>query len=144
MFTRPGMAPGRSDMLSAGTPATAPGGHGTEYGLAIPTLSSPDQAEAFVAARLAEGSDYPKIMQDDGSAFGFHRPTLDAATMGALIRAAHARGILAIVHIATVQDAREALAAGAGRNRARPLRRAGWRDRMARAARGVFLTPRWR
>ncbi len=108
-----GKAGGRAELLSAGTPATAPGGHGTEYGVAIPTLSRPEDAAAFVEARLAEGSDYLKIMKDDGSVFGFRRPTLDEATMGALIRAAHARGRLAIVHIATVGDAREALAAGA-------------------------------
>ena len=108
-----GKAGGRAELFSAGTPATAPGGHGTEYGVAIPTLSRPEDAAAFVEARLAEGSDYLKIMKDDGSTFGFRRPTLDAETIGALIRAAHARGRLAIVHIATAGDAREALAAGA-------------------------------
>jgi imidazolonepropionase-like amidohydrolase len=108
-----GKAAGRADLFSAGTPATAPGGHGTEYGVEIPTVSRADEAAAFVAARLAEGSDYLKIMKDDGTAFGFRRPALDAATMGALIAAAHARQRLAIVHIATAGDAREALAAGA-------------------------------
>lgn len=108
-----GKASGRAELFSAGTPATAPGGHGTEYGVAIPTLSRAMAAAAFVEARLAEGSDYLKIIKDDGSAFGFRRPTLDAATIGALIRAAHGKGRLAIVHIATAEDAREALAAGA-------------------------------
>ena len=108
-----GRADGRADLLSAGTPATAPGGHGTEYGVAIPTLSRPEEARAFVDARLAEGSDYLKIIKDDGSAFGFRRPTLDRATVAALIKAAHARGRLALVHIATVEDAREALGSGA-------------------------------
>ena len=106
-------APERADLFSAGTLATAPGGHGTEYGVPIPTLSTPEEAQAFVDARLAEGSDYIKIIMDDGSAFGFHRPTLDAATLAALVRAAHARSRRAVVHIATVQDAREALEAGA-------------------------------
>lgn len=32
----------------------------TEYGVSIPTLSSPEQAQAFVDARIAEGSDYIK------------------------------------------------------------------------------------
>ena len=107
-----GKAVRRADMLSAGTPATAPGGHGTEYGVPIPTLSRAEEAQGFVEARLAEGSDYLKIMKDDGSAFGFRRPTLDATTVGALIRAAHARERLAIVHIATASDAREAIAGG--------------------------------
>jgi imidazolonepropionase-like amidohydrolase len=106
-------APDRTDLLSAGTLATAPGGHGTEYGVPIPTLSTPEEAQAFVDARLAEGSDYIKIVKDDGSAFGFQRPTFDAATLTALVRAAHTRRRLAVVHIATVQDVREALEAGA-------------------------------
>jgi imidazolonepropionase-like amidohydrolase len=108
-----GRAVRRADMLSAGTPATAPLGHGTEYGVTIPTLSRAEDAEAFVEARLAEGSDYLKIIKDDGSAFGFRRPALNADTVGALIRAAHARRRLAIVHIATASDARDAINAGA-------------------------------
>ena len=42
--------------------ATAP-----SMGFPIPTITSPDQADAFVAARVAEGSDYIKIVYDDGS-----------------------------------------------------------------------------
>jgi hypothetical protein len=92
---------------------TAPGGHGTEYGVPIPTLAGPAGAAAFVDARIAEGSDYIKIIKDDGSTFGFQRPTLDVAALTAVVRAAHARHKLAIVHIATAQDARDAIAAGA-------------------------------
>ena len=55
---------------SAGTLATAPGGHGTEYGMAIPTIAAPAEAQAFVDARIAEGSDYIKIVYDDGHAYG--------------------------------------------------------------------------
>ncbi len=57
-----------ADLRSAGILATAPGGHGTEYGMAIPTLSSPSEAQAWVDARVAEGSDYIKIVVDDASA----------------------------------------------------------------------------
>jgi len=55
-----------ADLRSAGTLVTAPGGHGTVYGLSIPTLSSPEQAQAFVDALIAEGSDYIKIVYDNG------------------------------------------------------------------------------
>lgn len=48
-----GKATGRADLYSAGTLVTAPGGHATEYGFPIPTISSPEQADAFVAARIA-------------------------------------------------------------------------------------------
>jgi hypothetical protein len=57
-----------ADLRSAGTLATAPGGHGTEYGIQIPTLSTPAEAQAWVDARIAEGSDYIKIVYDDASA----------------------------------------------------------------------------
>jgi imidazolonepropionase-like amidohydrolase len=105
--------PGIADLRSAGTLVTAPGGHGTEYRLPIPTLSSPEQAQAFVDARIAEGSDYIKIVYDDGKAFGISFPTLGQETLKAVIAAAHARKKLAVVHIGSLQGAREAVEAGA-------------------------------
>lgn len=102
-----------ADLRSAGTLATAPGGHGTEYGIPIPTLSSPSEAQAWVDVRIAEGSDYIKIVIDDASAYGSHRPTLNQETLKALIDAAHKRGKLVVVHIGTQRDARNALDAGA-------------------------------
>jgi hypothetical protein len=74
---REGRATDRADLLSAGTLVTAPGGHGTEYGIRIPTITTPDQAEGFVASRLAEGSDYIKIVYDDGKAVGLNWKTID-------------------------------------------------------------------
>src|ERR671913_74664 len=70
-----GKADARADMFSAGILVTAPGGHGTEYGMTIPTITSPDSAQAFVDARLAEGSDWIKIVYDDGRAYGMSTPT---------------------------------------------------------------------
>ena len=102
-----------ADLRSAGTLATAPGGHGTEYGLQIPTLSTPAEAQPWVDARIAEGSDYIKIVIDDASAYGSHRPTLDNATLKALVEAAHKRGKLVVVHIGRQVDARMVIEAGA-------------------------------
>jgi len=108
-------AGGRSlaDFRSAGILATAPGGHGTEYGFAIPTLTGPDQAPAFVASRLSEGSDYLKIVLDDGSIFGRPIPTLAVDTARALVAAAHAQGLLAVVHVSSQREATAAIEAGA-------------------------------
>ena len=103
----------RADLRSAGTLVTAPKGHGTEYGIAIPTLPSPAEAQAFVDARIAEGSDYIKVVYDDGSTYGLHFPTLSPETLKAVIAAAHQRGKLAVVHIGTLAGAREAIADGA-------------------------------
>lgn len=100
------------DLFSAGTLATAPNGHGTEYGMTIETLEKPEQAQAWVDKRVAEGSDFIKIvMEHGGAAHTFN--SLDVATVQALIKASHARKKLAVVHISTVEDARAALAAGA-------------------------------
>lgn len=108
-----GQASQRADLFSAGTLVTAPGGHGTEYGMPIPTITSPAEAPAFVDARLAEGSDWIKIVYDDGRSYGRTIPTVSAETMRAVIAAAHARKKLAVVHIGTLAAAREAIEAGA-------------------------------
>ena len=120
MFTLPAIAGplklaagNRADLRTSLVLATAPGGHGTEYGAPIPTLSRPEEAEAWVSARVAEGADYIKIVRDDGSAFGFVRPSLDDNTMRALIEAAHRRGKLAVVHISTPTEMAAAVRANA-------------------------------
>lgn len=102
----------RPDIFSAGTLATAPGGHGTEYGLPVPTLTRPEEAQPWVDARIAEGSHFIKIVMEPGSAT--HAiPTLDKPVVKALIEAAHKRGKLAVVHISNFADARTALELGA-------------------------------
>ena len=104
---------GQADLFSAGTLATAPGGHGTQFGVRIPTLSSPGEAQAFVDARIAEGSDFIKIVLEAGGHGAGAMQSLDIATATALIEAAHRRGKLAVVHVSTEKDARAALDAGA-------------------------------
>ena len=103
----------RADLFSAGTLITSPKGHGTEYNLQIPTLASAADAPAFVDARIAEGSDYIKIVYDDGAAYGMKLATLDRSELAAVIAAAKARGKLAVIHIGSRQGADEAIAAGA-------------------------------
>ncbi len=101
-----------SDVFSAGILATAPKGHGTEYGFEIDTLTKPEQAQAWVDRRIAEGSHFIKIVMEQGG-IGYHFNSLDLATVQALIKASHARGKLAVVHISTFEDAKAALKAGA-------------------------------
>lgn len=100
-------------LVSSMTLATAAGGHGTEYGLKIPTIDKPEEARAFVDARIAEGSDFIKIIYDDGKTYGMAIPTVSRETLAAIIRAAHARDKLAVVHAASLANCREALEAGA-------------------------------
>jgi imidazolonepropionase-like amidohydrolase len=111
---RESKASDRADLFSSGYCATAPGGHGTEYGLKFPTLTEPKEAQSWGDDRLAEGSDYIKIIYENGGDTGHGgRPSIDQATLQALIAAAHARGKLAIVHIHSEQQAMDAIESGA-------------------------------
>lgn len=103
----------RADLYSAGTLITAPKGHGTEYGMPIPTIKTPEQADAFVAARIAEGSDFIKIVYESKKAPRKFFPSIDEATLTAVIKASHQQGKLAVVHISDQQSALEAVRAGA-------------------------------
>lgn len=104
---------GRADLFSAGTLATAPGGHGTQFGMPIPTLESPADAGPFVADRLEAGSDWLKIVWETGSTYDMSLPTHAEATVAALIEAAHERDLQALVHVATRDHARRVAGLGA-------------------------------
>lgn len=101
---------GRADIWSAGTLVTAPGGHGTQFGVPIPTIEDPDQADAFVRERIEEGSDYIKIVYD---ARGEWRPSISRETLGAVVEAAHRHDRMAVVHAQDTVSARHALEVGA-------------------------------
>lgn len=96
-----------TDLYGAGILATATGGHGTEFGVPIPTIDKPEDAQAFVDARIAEGSDFLKIVLEHDM------PTLSRETFHALVVAAHARHKKVMVHIGTEDEAKTALEEGA-------------------------------
>lgn len=97
-----------ADFRTAGTAVTSPGGHCTEYGLNIPTINKPEKAKEFVDERIAEGSDYIKIIYAGGGPAGVTKEVLSA-----VIKATHECNKMAVVHIATHKDAKEAVEAGA-------------------------------
>jgi imidazolonepropionase-like amidohydrolase len=105
--------PSRADIRTAGILVTAAGGHGTQFGVSIPTLDSPDKADAFVTERIAQGSDYIKIVYDNGASLGLRFPTLSKETLIAVIAAAKRHGKLAVVHVGDCKSAVEAIEAGA-------------------------------
>ncbi|GAA2871025.1 hypothetical protein GCM10020220_070360 [Nonomuraea rubra] len=109
--------PAGAELRTAGTAATVPGGYGwylVDQGHLppFPALTGPDEADAFVAARLAEGSDHLKILLDDGATTGMPTPSMAVETAAALVSAAHDRGWLAIAHALTAETARQAVRAG--------------------------------
>jgi imidazolonepropionase-like amidohydrolase len=101
--------PATTDIRSAGIPAIAPGSLHShlprvgQRGL----ISGPHEASRFVADRIAEGSDYIKIVI--GSPFADH----DQATIDALVTAAHEQGKLVVAHASSTGSVTKALAAGA-------------------------------
>ncbi|MCJ1433419.1 hypothetical protein MMC27_002779 [Xylographa pallens] len=85
---------GLPSIRSTGTAASSPNGLHSKL-THIPTellLSSAEEAAQFVADRVAEGSDYIKLIADV--------PGLDQATLNALVEASHAHGKLTFAHAA--------------------------------------------
>jgi imidazolonepropionase-like amidohydrolase len=104
-----------ADLWSAGSAVTAPKGHGTQYGMQVPTLAADGDPAAFVNARVAEGSDYIKIILEDFSAHSATQrwPTITHAQAREAIVAAHAGKKLAVVHVSRLRDAQAAIESGA-------------------------------
>jgi imidazolonepropionase-like amidohydrolase len=101
-----------ADLRSAGTVVTVEKGHGTEFGMKIPVLASAADAQAFVDARIAEGSDYIKVIYDNGSAYNHAIPTLSKEELAAVVQAAHNRHKLVVVHIGSEAGAIDVIEAG--------------------------------
>jgi imidazolonepropionase-like amidohydrolase len=134
----------RADLWGAGILATAQGGHGTQFGVAVPTVDSREAAQDWVAARRAEGSDFIKLVREDLSAYREKErmPTLDAARSQAVISAAQAQGLRALAHVSTMANAIEVLEQGAD-GLVHVPQDAGNDARFVEAARarGAFVTP---
>ena len=105
----------QADVWSAGSAVTVPNGHGTQFGLPVPTLAAQDDTADFVSARAAEGSDFIKLIVEDLSAYPGRKPmpTLNSAQIKAAIAAAHAAKKMALVHVSLKASASEVIAAGA-------------------------------
>ena len=101
----------RADLYSAVLWVTAPGSHGTQWA-EVPTLVEPEDAVAFVAARVEEGADYVKIIYDNFKMFDRDIPTLKKETMEAVVAAAHAQGLMAVVHSRDVEAWADVVNAG--------------------------------
>lgn len=102
-----------ADIFGAGLLMTAPDGHGTQYGISVSTLESPEQAAQLVQQRVDAGSDFIKIVYTAEGAGYQHAPSISKAGLAAAITAAHEQEKLAVVHIADYNSAVDAVAAGA-------------------------------
>jgi imidazolonepropionase-like amidohydrolase len=102
----------RADLFSPGPPATVPGGHGTEYGLTVPTISDPEQVPEWMQARRDEGADYVKVIYEHGTVIAHPVPTFELPTLQAVVAGARKAGLRTVAHVSTVQEALEFVAAG--------------------------------
>lgn len=102
--------PGLTDIRSAGLPAIGVDGPHAMIpgGPAEGIVRDPQQARPFVAARVAEGADYLKIVAE---APGQGGP--DQASLDALVAAAHEHGKRVVVHAVTAAAFTMAVDAGA-------------------------------
>ncbi len=94
-------------LYRAGYAATTEGGHGTQYGFPIPTLSKPADAEPWVNDRVAAGVDYIKIIVEPW------KKTLDKETVAQIIKEAHKASKIAVVHVSNEEDAYNSLISNA-------------------------------
>jgi imidazolonepropionase-like amidohydrolase len=102
-----------SDIFGAGYLVTAPNGHGTQYGISVPTLNAPNAVPEAVAERLDSGSDFIKIVYTHADAVYQHAPSISYAELEATVKAAHQAQQLAVVHVADHASAMDAVKAGA-------------------------------
>jgi len=107
---RNGLAPtALADLYTAGSPITSPRGLGTQFGIPFTTISAPAEASALVTARIAEGSDYIKILYEPGAPLF---TTVSYETLAATVQAAHRAGVLAVAHVSALEGAHGAVRAG--------------------------------
>ncbi len=97
---------------SSGFVVTAPDGHCTQYGFPVPTISTPDVAESFVEERIAEGSDFIKIIMESGDEQN-PIPTISDSILSSVLQVTKEKDLLSVVHVSKRKDAIRAAQLGA-------------------------------
>lgn len=99
-----------ADMYSVGVPVTSPGGMGTQFGIPLTTISQPAEADSIVRGRLADGSDWIKLMYEPDAGIV---SSISFETLRAVVTAAKAHGRVIVAHVSSLRGARDVVAAGA-------------------------------
>jgi imidazolonepropionase-like amidohydrolase len=102
-----------ADIFAAGPCLTATKGHCSEYGVPTRIVDTPADAAREVNALAAKKPDVVKVVYDHRSYGGRSMPTIDRATLDAVVATAKANGLKTIVHVGTWEDLRHAVLAGA-------------------------------
>jgi len=103
---------GYAQFVSAGICVTAPYGHGTQYGVDIPTLDSVEDSYKFIADRKAEGSNFIKIIIENGYPLS-RFSTLSDTTFNRVIAATKQLDMISVVHVSDLDDGIKAFRYGA-------------------------------
>lgn len=100
-------------LFTAGPCLTATNGHCSEYGVPTRIVDTPEDARREVADLAGKAPDVVKIVYDRQSYGGRSMPTVDLATLTAVLESARQHGLRTVVHIGTWEDVRDAVLAGA-------------------------------
>ncbi len=101
-------------LFGAGHAATVPGGHPTQFSPDMETIHDSITPETWVDHRIAAGADYIKIIRESEAWMGYPaQPTLDYGQIERLIRYAHQKGLLAVVHTSNMEETARIAALGA-------------------------------
>jgi imidazolonepropionase-like amidohydrolase len=104
---------GGAAIFAAGPCFTATNGHCSEYGMPTRIIDSPEDARRHIAELAPKRPDVVKVVYDHFDYGPTTMPSIDRATLEALVEAAAAEGLPTIVHVGTWDDVRDAVRAGA-------------------------------
>lgn len=100
-------------LFAAGPCLTATEGHCSEYGVPTRIVDTPEDARREVSALAELHPDVVKLVYDNENYGGRGMPTVDRATMEAVVSAATDHGLPSVLHIGTWDDVLHAAEAGA-------------------------------
>ena len=107
-----------ADVRSTSFGATVPGNHpsvliGSFFPSGFPTVERPEDAQAFVDARIDEGADLIKFLVEDYQAWPRPAvPRMPREMSDAIVEAAHRRGMLTMAHVTNLDCAMQAVDSG--------------------------------
>lgn len=102
-----------ADLFSATILATAPKGHGTQFGFKIPVLEEVEQVESFVKQRIEDGADYIKAVYQAKESEKHYYPSISKAILTELIRVSHLHNKKLVVHVDDLISAKHVIELGA-------------------------------
>lgn len=125
-------------LFAAGPILTAPGGHGTEYGVPTRTITSVEEARRITGEVIARGADLIKVCYE---AETHPDHTLTEEMVRAIVETAHGRAKKVVVHINSVREALDCIRMGADGLAHIPVDALSAADVAAIRTSGVFVIP---